>query len=80
MAKLTTSQDISEFLDSANKAEAVGILEDVKTENLVASTLIVQADDTVKGYLGDIGSGAFNYQSTLKGLSLGSSVTTIGDS
>ena len=78
MAKLTTSQDISEFLDTANKAEAVDVLEAVKTENLVASTLIVQANDTVKGYLGNIANNAFESQSGLKGLSLGSSVTTIG--
>ena len=78
MAKLTASQDISQFLASANKTEAVGVLEAIKTENLLASTLIVQSDDTVKAYLGDIGSSAFYDQGTLKGVSLGYSVTSIG--
>ena len=79
MAKLTASQDVSEFLASANKTEAASVLEAIKTENLVASTLIVQANDTVKAYLGNIGSNAFYDQGTLKGLSLGCSVTLIGD-
>jgi len=78
MAKLTASQDISQFLASANKTEAVGVLEAIKTENLLASTLIVQSNDTVKAYLGNIAASAFVNQTTLKGLSLGSSVTTIG--
>jgi len=78
MTKLTASQDVSQFLASANKTEAVNVLGGIKTENLLGSTLIIQADDTVKAYLGNIGSNAFNGQSTLKGLSLGSSVTSIG--
>lgn len=78
MSKLTTSQDISQFLASANKVEARGILDTIETEDLVGLTLIVQADDTVNGYVGDIGSSAFAYDSTLKGLSIGSSVTSIG--
>jgi len=78
MTKLTASQDISQFLASANKTEAVGVLEAIKTENLLASTLIVQSNDTVKAYLGNIGSSAFYNQGTLKGLSLGYSVASIG--
>jgi hypothetical protein len=79
MTKLTASQDVSQFLASANKTEAVNVLGGIKTENLLGSTLIIQADDTVKAYLGDIGYSQFIGQSTLKGLSLGSSVTTIGN-
>ena len=79
MSKLTASQDISQFLASADKVEAADILEAIKTENLLNQTLIIQADDTVKGYVGNIGDEAFDNQTTLKGLSLGSSVTIIGD-
>ena len=78
MLKLTASQDVSEFLASADKVEARSVLGAVETEDLVSMTLVTTADDTIKGYVGNIASGAFFDDATLKALSLGSSVISIG--